>query len=172
MSVAILGGGVIGQLMVQLAWLAGAATVILATRQAVRRTLAESLGATATVDPRAAEVVAAVAGQGGLAPGGVDVALECAGTVETFEQAVALARRGGTVLVFRVAPQGAQARISPFDIFARELRIVGSYLPPTRTGVPWIWWPPANWPLPRWSRAGSRWRRCPQRWHRHLNPVK
>ena len=73
-------------------------------------------------------MVAAVAGPGGLAPGGVDVALECAGAVETFEQAMALARRGGTVLVFGVAPQGAQALISPFDIFARELRIVGSYL--------------------------------------------
>jgi threonine dehydrogenase-like Zn-dependent dehydrogenase len=132
--VAILGGGVIGQLMVQLARLAGAVTIILATRQAGRRTLAQSLGATATVDPRAANVVTAVAGPGGLVPGGVDVALECAGTVETFEQAVALARRGGTVLVFGVAPQGAQARISPFDIFARELRIVGSYLNPLTHG--------------------------------------
>jgi 2-desacetyl-2-hydroxyethyl bacteriochlorophyllide A dehydrogenase len=134
MSVAILGGGVIGQLMVQLARLAGAVTIILATRQAGRRALAESLGATATVDPRAADVVAAVAEPDGLAPGGVDVALECAGAVETFEQAVALARRGGTVLVFGVAPQGAQARISPFDIFARELRIVGSYLNPLTHG--------------------------------------
>ena len=79
-------------------------------------------------------MVAAVAGPGGLAPGGVDVALECAGAVETFAQAVALARRGGTVLVFGVAPQGAQVRISPFDIFARELRIVGSYLNPHTHG--------------------------------------
>jgi L-iditol 2-dehydrogenase len=47
MSVAILDGGVIGQLMVQLARLAGAITIILATRQAGRRALAESLGATA-----------------------------------------------------------------------------------------------------------------------------
>jgi threonine dehydrogenase-like Zn-dependent dehydrogenase len=47
MSVAVLGGGVIGQLMVQLARLAGAITIILATRQAGRRALAESLGATA-----------------------------------------------------------------------------------------------------------------------------
>jgi hypothetical protein len=43
MSVAILGGGVNGQLMVQLARLAGAVTVILATRQAGRRALAERL---------------------------------------------------------------------------------------------------------------------------------
>jgi L-iditol 2-dehydrogenase len=36
--------------------------------------------------------------------------------------------------VFAVALQGAQARISPSDIFACELRIVGSYLNPLTHG--------------------------------------
>jgi len=134
MSVVVVGGGVIGQLMVQLARLAGATTVILSTRQATRRRLAEGLGATATVDPQACDPVDAVAGAAGLVPGGADVVLECAGTTETFEQALALARRGGTVLIFGVAPQGARAGISPFDIFARELRIVGAYLNPHTHG--------------------------------------
>ena len=48
MSVAILGGGVMDRIMAQLTRLAGAVTVILATRQACRRALAESLDATAT----------------------------------------------------------------------------------------------------------------------------
>jgi len=134
MSVAVLGGGVIGQLMVQLVRLAGAATIVLATRQAGRRSLAERLGATATVDPRSDDMVQAIAGMGGIASGGVDVALECVGSAETFEQAVAMVRRGGTVLVFGVAPQTDTARISPFDIFARELRILGSYLNPLTHG--------------------------------------
>ncbi len=134
MSVAVLGGGVIGQLMVQLARLAGATSIVLITRQASRRALAERLGATATVDPHAGDVVDAITGPGGAAPGGVDVALECAGTVETFEQSIALARRGGTVLIFGVTPQDERARISPFDVFARELRILGSYLNPLTHG--------------------------------------
>ncbi len=134
-SVVVLGGGVIGQLMVQLARLAGATTVVLVTRQEGRRRLAEECGATATLDPRAGDIVALIAGEaGGLAPGGADVVLECAGTIETFEQSIALARRGGTVLVFGVAPQMATARVSPFDVFARELRILGSYLNPHTHG--------------------------------------
>ena len=134
-SVVVLGGGVIGQLMVQLARLAGATTVVLVTRQEGRRRLAEELGATATLDPRAGDIVALIAGEaGGLAPGGADVVLECAGTIETLEQSIALARRGGTVLVFGVAPQMATARVSPFDVFARELRILGSYLNPHMHG--------------------------------------
>ncbi|MGI8826744.1 MAG: zinc-dependent alcohol dehydrogenase family protein [Chloroflexota bacterium] len=134
MSVAVLGGGVIGQLMVQLARLAGANTVVLATRQASRRALAESLGATATTNPDSADTVAVISGSQGIAPGGVDVVLECAGTVTTFEQAVHLARRGGTILIFGVAPQEAVAAISPFDVFSRELRIFGSYLNPLTHG--------------------------------------
>lgn len=133
MTVAVLGGGVIGQLMVQLARLAGG-RVVLATRQASRRALAESLGAAATVDPRAADVVAAVAGPAGFAPGGVDVALECVGSAETFEEAIAMARRGGSVLIFGVAPESERATVSPFEIFARELRIMGSYLNPLTHG--------------------------------------
>lgn len=134
MSVAVLGGGVIGQLMVQLARLAGAGTVVLATRQAGRRVLAEQLGATATVDPRAVDTVTAINGLTGIVPSGVDVVLECVGTIATFEQGIALARRGGTVVIFGVAPQEERASISPFEIFARELRIMGSYLNPLTHG--------------------------------------
>jgi L-iditol 2-dehydrogenase len=134
MSVAVLGGGVIGQLMVQLARLAGAGTVVLATRQAGRRALAERLGATATVDPRMVDTVTAIGGPGGVVPDGVDVVLECAGTIATFEQSVALARRGGTVVIFGVTPQEERASISPFEIFSRELRIMGSYLNPLTHG--------------------------------------
>ena len=134
-SVVVLGGGFIGQLMAQLARLAGATTVVLVTRQESRHRLAEALGATATLDPHAGDTVALIAGEPrGLAPGGADVVLECAGTVETFEQSIALARRGGTALVFGVAPQTAAARVSPFDVFARELRILGSYLNPHTHG--------------------------------------
>ncbi len=58
-SVAIFGGGVIGLIMVQLARLAGAGTVILSTRQASRRALGETLGATHSVDPAMSDPVEA-----------------------------------------------------------------------------------------------------------------
>ncbi|MDB5077610.1 MAG: iditol 2-dehydrogenase [Chloroflexi bacterium] len=134
MSVAIVGGGIIGQLMVQLVRLAGATSIVLITRQYGRRKLAEQFGATATMDPRSVDVVSTVTDSTGPAPGGVDVAIECVGAVETFEQCVAMARRGGTVLVFGVTPQGETARISPFEIFAKELSILGSYLNPLTHG--------------------------------------
>ena len=129
-SVVVLGGGVIGLLVVQLARLAGAGAVVLSTRQASRRELAEAVGATATVDARRADVVEAVAGPRGLLPGGADVVIECAGVAETVEQAPRMARSGGTVVILGVMPQGAKVTIEPFDILFRELRILGSFINP------------------------------------------
>ncbi|TPL10711.1 zinc-dependent alcohol dehydrogenase family protein [Mesorhizobium sp. B2-4-10] len=129
-SVAILGGGVIGLLTVQLARLAGATTIILSTRQASRRALAEELGATATVDASAADVSDAISGPAGLVPGGVDVVLECAGVQETVEQSLRLARAGGTVVIVGVVPQGMKAAFEPFDLLFRELKVLGSFLNP------------------------------------------
>jgi threonine dehydrogenase-like Zn-dependent dehydrogenase len=129
-SVAVLGGGVIGLLMVQLARLAGAETVVLSTRQVARRRLALDLGATHAVDPAAGDLVAAIAGPGGIAPDGVDVVLECAGVPDTFRQSIAIARRGGAVVVFGVMAQGTTVAVEPFDLLFRELRLEGAYLNP------------------------------------------
>ncbi|MER8435567.1 zinc-dependent alcohol dehydrogenase family protein [Mesorhizobium sp. M1312] len=129
-SVAVLGGGVIGLLTVQLARLAGATTIILSTRQASRRALAEELGATATVDPSACDIIDTVVGASGLMPGGVDVVFECAGVRETVEQSMRLAKAGGKVVIVGVMPQGMKAEFEPFDLLFRELRVLGSFLNP------------------------------------------
>ena len=129
-SVVVLGGGVIGLLTVQLARLAGATRVVLSTRQASRRRLAEEVGATAPIDPSAGDVVTGITGPDGLLPGGADVVIECAGVPETMEQMAQLARPGGTVVILGVMPRGAKVAIEPFDILFRELKVVGSFINP------------------------------------------
>ncbi|HEV7320961.1 MAG TPA: zinc-dependent alcohol dehydrogenase family protein [Ensifer sp.] len=129
-SAVVLGGGVIGLLTVQLLRLAGATTVILSTRQAAKRRLAEELGATATVDPSSTDIIERIAGNDGLCPGGVDVVIECAGVAETVRQSTRLAKAGGTVAILGVMPQGETVEIEPFDILFRELRVLGSFINP------------------------------------------
>lgn len=129
-SVIVLGGGVIGMLVVQLARLAGATRIVLSTRQPAKRRLAEELGATGTIDPSSGDLVAAVTGPGGLVPGGADIVIECAGVAETVRQAPWLARRGGTVVILGVLAPDIRIEMSPFDILFRELRILGSFLNP------------------------------------------
>ncbi len=122
-SVIVLGGGVIGLLCVQLAKLAGASQIVLVTRQASRRSLAETLGATASFDPNDGDPLTRI-------PGGADVILECAGVAETVAQAPKLAKSGGTVVIVGVMPKGAKAEIEPFDLLFRELKILGSFVNP------------------------------------------
>ena len=132
-SVVVLGGGVIGMLMVQLARRAGAGQVVLSTRQAPRRALAEQLGASATVDA-SGDVVEAITGVGGLLPGGGDVVIECAGVAETFTQAPRLARRGGSIVVFGVMPKGEPVPMVPWDLLVNELRLESAWLNPLTHG--------------------------------------
>ena len=120
-AVAVLGGGVIGQLTVQLAARAGAARVTLVTRQPQRRTLALGLGATDACTPEEAD---ARLGRT------FDVVFECAGVLDTFDQAQRLARRGGSVILLGIPPQEARTPISPFTLVYDELRIQGSFLNP------------------------------------------
>ncbi len=122
-SVIVLGGGVIGLLCVQLARLAGAAQIILVTRQASRRALAETIGATASCDPNATDPLT-------LIPNGADVIFECAGVAETVAQAPKLAKSGGTVVIVGVMPKGEKVEIEPLDLLFRELKILGSFVNP------------------------------------------
>jgi L-iditol 2-dehydrogenase len=133
-SVIVLGGGVIGLLTVQLARLAGAASVVLATRQESKRRLAEELGATVGIDPNAGDLVDCITGPEGILPGGADVVFECAGVTETVGQSVRLARSGGTAVILGVMAHGAKVSFEPFDILFRELRILGSFINPDTHG--------------------------------------
>ncbi len=129
-SVIVLGGGVIGMLVVQLARLAGATSVVLVTRQAARRQLAEATGATASFDPGSGHVIEGIGGPDGLLPGGADVVIECAGVAETMADAPKLARNGGTVVILGVMPQGETVAIEPFDLLFREVRVLTAFLNP------------------------------------------
>ncbi len=126
-SVAILGGGVIGLLMVQLARLAGAGQIILITRQLSRREAALRLGATQALDPTATNAVAAVRD---ATDGGVDVVIECAGVPETLQTGMRMARRGGVFVLFGVTPSGLEVPVLPFDLLVNEVEIRPAYLNP------------------------------------------
>lgn len=124
--VAILGGGVIGLLVVQLAKLAGASEIVLVTRQKFRRDVALKIGATRVVDPNSENVDTVIKN--------MDVTFECAGSVETFKQSQNITRRGGSVIVLGLTASDATLEVNPFSIVVNELRIQGSFLNPLTQG--------------------------------------
>ena len=66
------------------------------------------------------------------------MAFEAAGVEDTFHQAIAVVRRAGRVVVVGAAPSSMRVPISPFDLFARELKCHGLVPQPahSRTSCP------------------------------------
>jgi D-arabinitol dehydrogenase (NADP+) len=121
-TVLILGAGPIGMLLMQVAIGCGAARVVVADRVASRLELAGGLGAS--------EVVNTADGFDELAdraPGGYDAVVDATGVPAVMEQTLRLARRGGRVLWFGVAPNDAAISLQPFEVFRKGLSILSSY---------------------------------------------
>lgn len=58
---------------------------------------------------------------------GLDISVECAGTIETWEQALSLARKGGTVHFFGGCPSGTSINIDTRRLHYDNLRILSVF---------------------------------------------
>jgi L-iditol 2-dehydrogenase len=96
-TVAVLGAGPIGLLIAAVAQVAGASGIYMTEPLAYRRQFALDYVADAALNPDDADIVAEIMRLTGGR--GVDVAFEAAGAPETPQQAAALARPGGKVIV-------------------------------------------------------------------------
>ena len=119
----IFGAGPMGCLMLQAVRGAGAATVVVTDVVPWRLERAAELGATETipVDERQAKRLKA------LAPLGYDLVADATGHPEVLEGAFAYVRPRGKVWVFGVCPPGARATFVPYDVFRKDLSIIGSF---------------------------------------------
>jgi L-iditol 2-dehydrogenase len=127
-NVAIVGGGPMGQIILQLFKGAGASKTIMITRSQWKLEFAKRLGVTNTINSTNEDVPKAVNElTGGL---GADIVIEAAGTPKTLEDSLTLAKRGGRIMVFGFSPEGAKATFSPFEVLSKELSILGSWVNP------------------------------------------
>jgi 2-desacetyl-2-hydroxyethyl bacteriochlorophyllide A dehydrogenase len=124
-TVLIIGAGPMGLCHAALSRLRGASRIIVSEPSETRRTRAHAIGSDIEIDPLsdgAADLLRdATFGRG------ADVVIEAVGRLATYKQAFELVRRGGRVLAYGAAPPDATIDLKPFDIYAKELTIVGSY---------------------------------------------
>jgi len=121
-AVAILGAGTIGLLLLRVARAHGARRIVMTARSAANRDRALAYGADAAVSPDA-DAARAALGES------ADVVFDCVAEQSTVNQAIALANKGGTVVVIGV-PSGDVTIPLP-AIQDSQIRIQGSatYLP-------------------------------------------
>ena len=127
-SVAVLGGGPIGLLLMQLAIKSGAALTLVSEPIAGKRQLAKQLGADVVVDPLKENVEEV--GQKLTEGRGFDTVIEASGRLEVAKQAIFMAAKCGTVLWAAVYRAGSEISIQPFHIMVNEISIHANFVSP------------------------------------------
>lgn len=122
--VAVFGCGGVGLSAVQAARIAGAATIVAVDIHPEKLALAQAVGATAVVDAREDDPVAAVKT---ASDGGVEYAFEAVGREETIAQAWASLAVGGELVIVGLLASGARLTVDA-DALLAEKRIAGCYL--------------------------------------------
>jgi len=128
-TVAVVGLGGVGLAAVLGSVAAGAERIVAVDRLRDKLDLARSLGATDTfvADTEAVGLIREVT------RGGVDVALEFAGSTKALELAYAITRRGGTTVTAGLPHPSAMLTLPAVSLTAEERTLKGSYL---GSGVP------------------------------------
>ena len=130
-TVLIIGGGMIGLLMLQLARLSGAACCVLLEPSEAKREAAKRLGAALCIDPLKEDVAQALEKH---RVGRMGVVIECAGLKSTAQQAIALAGNAATVMLFGLTRPEDEISVRPFELFQKELTLKASYINPYTMG--------------------------------------
>ena len=126
-TVMVIGGGMIGLLMLQLAKIKGAARLIMIEPIAEKREHARRLGADLTIDP-ITEDVKMILEKNGISR--IHTVIECVGKTSTIEQAIDLAGKKSTVMMFGLTKPNDTVSIKPFEIFKKEITLRASFINP------------------------------------------
>ena len=127
LPVLVIGAGTAGLLLASLSRLAGLAVVVVEPDEGRRKAAVAMAGAIA-IDPASPDWrEQALQATGGA---GYDFVIEAAGSADGLETAVALSARHGRILLYGVARPTDRASVPPYDIYAKELTIIGTALNP------------------------------------------
>lgn len=124
-TVAVIGCGMIGLIMLQLAKLRGAARIIAIEPVASKREEALKLGADVAYDPTkiSNEEIVDIEGR-------ISCVIECAGINKVMENAVKLAGYKSTLMLFGLTAPNDIVSIKPFELFKKEITIKASFINP------------------------------------------
>lgn len=125
-TVLVMGGGPIGIIMLQLAKNAGASQVILSEPVLEKRELALKLGADKTINPLEEDVETVLK----ASYANVDKVIECVGSLKTQADAIRIAGKGATIMLFGLTTPEESISVRPDDIFKKELKITSSFINP------------------------------------------
>ena len=125
-TVAVIGGGPLGLMILHVAALAGCETIAIVKHEG-QMEAAKQLGATHVV--RTTNIRRAIVETRALTPRnqGVDIAIEAVGVPETWQQAVELVRKGGTVNFFGGCAAGTHVNLDTNRIHYSDITLRATF---------------------------------------------
>jgi len=124
-TVAIIGAGPIGLLHLLTVKKMGAGKVVISDTVDERLQLANKLGADVTINAKKDDIIETTRK---LTDGhGADVVIEAIGLPATWEQALKMVRKGGTVLEFGGCPPGTEIKVSTEQLHYGETTVLGAF---------------------------------------------
>lgn len=126
-TVAIIGAGAIGLIMLQLVKLKGAAKILIIETDPEKQKLAAEFIADVVLNPADNNFQIEINEQ---FPDGIDKVFECAGNAMAAETAISISKKGGTVVIFGLAGAGESISINLQSFFHKELTLKSSLLNP------------------------------------------
>lgn len=122
-DVLVCGAGTIGLMQMLIAKRRGAGTITIIDIKEQQLKKAKELGADyailsdGNVEGKLKEIF----------PRGFDFIIEATGVPKVAEMAIKLLANTGTYVAFGVCPTNSEIKINPFDVYYRDLKIIGSY---------------------------------------------
>lgn len=126
-SVLIAGAGPSALILAQLVRHAGARRVTMAAPTAAKLEVAADLAATETVVVDRGDFAASNTELLAIEPLGYDITIDATGSCAVMEALVPLTKSGGTFMIYGMADPEATMALHPFEIFRRQLTVVGSF---------------------------------------------
>ena len=127
-TVVVMGAGSIGLIYVQALRMLGIKTIIICDIDDNKLAIAKELGSDAALNPQNDDIIQVVKDMTlGL---GAEVVIDAAGAQQTLAMAFSLVQNCGTIVVFGVPPEHLELPVKMYDIYRREISVVGSFTNP------------------------------------------
>lgn len=130
-KVLLLGAGPIGLLWTQMVSYTPSVEIVQVEQVEMRCKVAEELGADRVILSEATLVEEQLRDS---YPDGFEYVIDVTGDPKAVEIGIKLTKKAGTMMIFGVCPEGSQITVDPYEIYLKEMNIIGSKMPPLTLG--------------------------------------
>jgi len=126
-EVILFGAGPTGMIIAQMIRYGGASRVVVAAPRRFKLDILNELGITETIKIDREDWNANEKMIKKMYPRGFDIVIDAAGSAGVTQQAIKYTKRGAKVVIYGVCDKNDTIQISPYEIFEKELKIIGSF---------------------------------------------